>query len=186
MFYLILVLLNLLLLESINFIYCAATEIQFERFEQQLGFHLTNFSGLRVRKFNRTTWILDGEGEVFVDFTDEYQISLSMARSSLGNNQWNEYPVKISKNKMCSFLNEHYKEYQPYFIESTSFPRVGEEWVCPFPKGRYWVRNFAPNGAWVPSFVPSGYYRYTASIFDANDEIVLQFIVFMKMKQGYM
>ncbi|XP_058814410.1 uncharacterized protein LOC131678352 [Topomyia yanbarensis] len=160
-------------------------EIQFERFEQQLGFHLANFSGVRVRKFNRTTSILDGDGEIFVDVTDEYQIMLTMALSSLGNNQWNEYPVKIAKSRMCSFLNNQYKEYQEYFVESTSFPRVGDDWVCPFPKGRHWVRDFAIEGSWVPDFVPSGYWRYTISIFDARDEIVVNLIVYMKMKQGY-
>ncbi|XP_058839872.1 uncharacterized protein LOC131695404 [Topomyia yanbarensis] len=186
MFRLILVLLNLLLLESLNFVDCSIMEVQFDRFEQQLGNHLANYSRLRVRKFNRTTWILDGDGETFVDFTDDYQVSLTVAHSPLGNNQWNEYPMKISKSRMCSFLNGAYKEYQPYFIEYTNFPRVGVEWVCPFPKGSYWVRNFAPNGDWLPSVFPAGYWRFTGSIFDASDEIALKFIVFLRVKKGYL
>ncbi|XP_058839861.1 uncharacterized protein LOC131695400 [Topomyia yanbarensis] len=184
MFCLALVLLNLLLvLESNN---CFTTEVQFERFEQQLGFHLTNFSGLRVRKFNRTTWILDGDGEIFVDLTDEYQAAVSVAYSALGNNQWNEYPMKVSKSKFCSFINGAYKEYQPYFIYSTNLPSVGVDWLCPVPKGRYWVRNFAPDGDWIPSSVPSGYWRFTGVLSNANDEILIKYIFFMRIKTGYL
>ncbi|XP_058839873.1 uncharacterized protein LOC131695406 [Topomyia yanbarensis] len=186
MVYLIFVFLSLLVLESIYFVDCTVT-VQLERFEQrQIGFHMANFSALRVRKFNRTTWVLDGEGELFVDLTDEYQASVTFAHSPLGNNQWNEYPMKISKDKLCNVFNGSYKEYQPYFIDYTNMPRVEEEWVCPFPKGQYWVRDLAPDGSFIPSVVPAGYWRFTGSIFDASDEIVLQFIAFMRVKKGYL
>ncbi|XP_058839874.1 uncharacterized protein LOC131695407 [Topomyia yanbarensis] len=185
MFYLTLVLLSLLVLESIYFADCTVT-VQLERFEQQTGFHMANFSGIRVRKFNRTTWVLDGAGDFFVDLTDEYQLSLTAAHSPLGNNQWNEYPMKISKDKACNILNGPYKEYQSYFIDNSNMPRVEEEWVCPFPKGHYWVRNLAPDGSWIPSVVASGYWRLTISIFDASDEIVLRFVSFLRVKKDYM
>ncbi|XP_058839862.1 uncharacterized protein LOC131695395 [Topomyia yanbarensis] len=182
MYYLLLIISPLLVLDSNNFV-DLATEVQLERFEQQVGFHLANFSGLRVRKFNRTTWILDGDTELFVDLSDEYQFSLTWAHSSLGNNQWNDYPMKISKSPMCAFLNGPYKEYQPYFIDNTNFPRIGEERVCPFPKGRYWVRNLAPAGVWIPEALAGGYWRFTGSVSDVNDEVLIKYLLFMRIKR---
>ncbi|XP_058839871.1 uncharacterized protein LOC131695403 [Topomyia yanbarensis] len=185
MLYPLLVLLNLLLLGPINFVDCGITEVHLDRFEQLNGFHIANFSAVRVRKFNRTTAIMDGEGELFIDLNERYQFSLTVSYSTLGNNQWNEYPMKVSKDNVCKIMNGIYKDYQSYFVESTNMPRVGDEWFCPYPKGRYWIRNFVPRADWVPDVIPAGYWRFTTMLFDPSDDVLIKCLIFMKIKKGY-
>lgn len=157
------------------FAYCidAAMEVQLDRFEQLSGHHLINASGVRVRKYNRTTWALDGEADVYIDLTDAYSFYVGSAYSRLGNNQYNEYPLKLAKNKTCAVFNGPFKEYQQYFVESTNLPRVADDWLCPFPKGHYWVKDLAPEGGWIPPVVPEGYWRLTFDMMDTESEAVL-------------
>lgn len=70
---------------------------------------MLNTSGIRVRKFNRTTWILNGDFDVLIDLGDEFSYTLTAAYSRLGNQQFNEYALKIAKNKMCDVINGQYK-----------------------------------------------------------------------------
>lgn len=149
-------------------------EVRPERFEQMLGFEYVNTTGIRVRKFNRTTWIFDGQGEAFQDFNDDYMFTITMAHSRLGNNQWNEYPMKIARSGACEILNGPYKEYQHHFVEYTNLPRVGEERVCPFRKGLYWVKEFAPGTDWVLPVVPEGYWRFTGDVYDKEGQLIIR------------
>ncbi|XP_058445051.1 uncharacterized protein LOC131426358 [Malaya genurostris] len=186
MFHLLLFTLGLVFLGTTsNLVDCVAMELDLDRFEQISGFNLIDFSKMRVRKFNRTTYVLDGEFELFEDLNDKYQGAVTCAYSALGNNQWNEYPFKISKDKLCNVFNGAYKEYQEYFVESTNLPRVGDDWLCPFPKGKYWVRNLAPKADWVPKVVPAGYWRLTMWLYDTKDEVVFKAHFFMKLTKGY-
>ncbi|KXJ77329.1 hypothetical protein RP20_CCG007845 [Aedes albopictus] len=159
--------------------------VQLDRFEQQTGFSLADATGFRVRKYNRTTSVLNGEGDIFDDLGDNYTSSLTLAYSRLGNNQFNEYPMKISKAKMCDFLNGPYQEYQYLFKGYSNLPQIGQDRLCPFPQGHYWVKNWAPDNSWVPSVVPAGYWRFTFLIMDLQDNVVLRHLVFMHITKGY-
>ncbi|XP_065074198.1 uncharacterized protein LOC135698233 [Ochlerotatus camptorhynchus] len=159
-------------------------EVQLERFEQELGFELLNATGIRVRKFNRTSWILAGEADLFIDLGNEYSFTATVAYSRLGNNQFNQYPLKIPKNKMCDVVNGPYKEYQNYFVNWTNLPRVEDKRICPFPKGHYWVKDFAPEGDWIPPVVPVGYWRLTSDVLDSDGNVVVRYVAYMRVQNS--
>ncbi|XP_065074195.1 uncharacterized protein LOC135698230 [Ochlerotatus camptorhynchus] len=156
-------------------------KLQMERFEQELGFNLFNATGIRVRKFNRTSWVMDGEGDLFVDIGNEYSFTVTAAFSRLGNNQFNQYPMKIAKQKVCNVLNKEYKEYQKYFVNWTNLPSVGDEWLCPFPKGHYWVKDFAPEGDWIPPVLYPGYWRLSFDLLDSEGKVAARFVDYMRI-----
>ncbi|KXJ67852.1 hypothetical protein RP20_CCG008710 [Aedes albopictus] len=159
--------------------------VELDRFEQLKGFELANATGIRVRKFNRTTSVLDGSGVLFKDCGDEYTFTLTMAHSRLGNNQFNEYPLKISKARACDILNGPYKEYQHLFKNYSNLPQVGNERVCPFPRGHYWVKNWAPDSDWVIPVVPGGYWRLTGDVFHLQGELVMRIVGYLRIIKGF-
>ena len=88
-------------------------------------------------------------------------MSLSFAYSSLGNNQFNEYPMKVPQKKLCQYMVEEYPVYQYLWQNYTNLPNIekGTSYYCPFPKGEYWVKDLVANASWVPSVVPAGLWR---------------------------
>ncbi|EDS44738.1 conserved hypothetical protein [Culex quinquefasciatus] len=144
---------------------------QLERVEQIGGQGLSDWQ-IRVRKFNRTTYSLNGTAILLQDLDDSYegamcsspQVGVNYAYSSLGNNQFNEYPMKLPRKKVCRYMVEEYREYQHVWIGSSNTPQVdkGARVFCPFPKGTYWVRDMAPEADWIPPVVPTGLWRMTA------------------------
>ncbi|KXJ75035.1 hypothetical protein RP20_CCG012533 [Aedes albopictus] len=187
----LLVLIDLLLLIA-SAMAAWSVHVHFDRFVQAKGFDIANTTGIRVRKYNRTTAVLDGEGELFQDLGDDYKFTLTVAYSRLGNNQFNdrlgnnqfnEYPLKIAKASVCTVLNGPYKEYQHLYKNYSNFPQVGDERICPFPLGYYWVKNWAPDGSFVPPVVPDGYWRFTVDTIDSKDNVVLRYYLYLHMKK---
>ena len=177
----LLVLIDLLVLTASAI--ATTVHIHLDRFIQAKGFDLANTTGIRVRKYNRTTSILDGEGALFRDLGDDYKFTLTVAYSRLGNNQFNEYPLKIAKASVCTVLNGPYKEYQYLFKDHTNLPQVGDERICPFPLGPYWVKDWAPVGNFVPPVVPDGYWRFTVDTIDSKDNVVLRYYLYLHIKK---
>ncbi|XP_039446982.2 uncharacterized protein LOC120426298 [Culex pipiens pallens] len=75
---------------------------QLERVEQIGGQGLSDWQ-IRVRKFNRTTYSLNGTAILLQDLDDSYEVGVNYAYSSLGNNQFNEYPMKLPRKKVCRY-----------------------------------------------------------------------------------
>ncbi|KXJ84305.1 hypothetical protein RP20_CCG012539 [Aedes albopictus] len=159
-------------------------QVQLDRFEQETGFNLADATRVRVRKFNRTTSVLDGGGDVFFDVGDNYTSTLTVAYSRLGNNQFNEYPMKISKAKVCELLNGPYKEYQHLVKDYSNLPQIGKDRLCPLPRGYYWVKNWAPDNSWVPPVVPGGYWRFTFDLMDLQDTVLLRYRGYAHLIKG--
>ncbi|XP_055589716.1 uncharacterized protein LOC129744135 [Uranotaenia lowii] len=159
-------------------------EIELDRFEQTVGHKLLNASLLRVRKFNRTVSVLDGTAELYQDVGDEYEFQIRAAFSSMGNQQFNEYPMKLARQKACEALNGAYKEYQSLFLNYTNMPAIGDDWYCPFEKMIMEVRNFAPDAGWVPMVVPAGYWRLSYDIFGPDKELAFQGSVYLRLKRN--
>ncbi|KXJ84437.1 hypothetical protein RP20_CCG008956 [Aedes albopictus] len=148
--------------------------VHLDRFEQLKGFDMANTTGFRVRKYNRTTSVLSGTVDIFYDLGDEYMFTLTMAYSRLGNNQFNQYPLKISQAKVCGVINGPYKDYQYLIKDNTNFLQIGNERVCPYPRGRYWVKDWTPDSSFVPPVVPAGYWRFSFDVLDLQDNVVIR------------
>ena len=50
----------------------------YERFVIINGTNIINLSAIRVKKYNRTTVVLNGEADVLVDFDNTYEVKMSL------------------------------------------------------------------------------------------------------------
>lgn len=114
-------------------------EIQFDRIELINGSYaenLYNISLLRVGKFNRTTYVLNFEGELFVDIPIDLSIEAAFYYNRFNNNQFYKTPARIPKESICSVGNKYYTNFLMAQLEDCSnFPQLGkDEPFCPFSK----------------------------------------------------
>ncbi|XP_055618630.1 uncharacterized protein LOC129763514 [Toxorhynchites rutilus septentrionalis] len=154
-------------------------DVMFEKIEQLNGTDLIEFNNIRVRKFNRTVSVLDGNIELRAEANDKYVISIRSAYSSKGNNQFNEYPMKLPPQRICEFFNTTWREYYPYYNETTNFPEVGE---CPITPKMFYVKNHILDGSVFPPYIPKGLWRLSVfgRLVDA-DEVLICVDVYIKV-----
>ncbi|KAL1378248.1 hypothetical protein pipiens_015715 [Culex pipiens pipiens] len=162
-------------------------EVQMDRIEQIGGEHLLDLSGIRVRKYNRTMSVINGTYSIVRDLDESLAFTVTVARSALGNNQFNEYPMKIPRKDGCRIFLEDYTEYQHVWANTTNLPQVDKEAppaLCALPKGDYWVKDFAPDASWVPPVVPEGFWRMTWHMYSVvTDELEGQVRLFIRVKK---
>ncbi|KXJ77187.1 hypothetical protein RP20_CCG008158 [Aedes albopictus] len=132
--------------------------LEFDRYEIEYSV-IGDFSKIRVRKFNRTTPVINGSYDLTVDLDDSYEIGITCSRSELGNNQYNLFPMKLTTMPVCDFINAYGPDYQWIWENKSNFIYVGPEGVCPWPKGTYWVKDLALDASLLPPVIPNGYYR---------------------------
>lgn len=73
----------------------AGMTVQLERIEQIGGEHLVNSTMVRVRKFNRTTFTMNGTGILLLDLDETYEVS----RNFMGG-------TKIQRFRFSNFLGK--------------------------------------------------------------------------------
>ncbi|XP_055526979.1 uncharacterized protein LOC129719613 [Wyeomyia smithii] len=132
--------------------------VEFDRYEIEYSV-LGNFSKIRIRKYNRTTPVINGSYDLAYDLDDNYEIGITCSRSSLGNNQYNAIPMKLSPMPVCNFIKTYAYDYQYIYLNKSNFPQVPPEGLCPYPKGTYWVKDLALDSSAFPPVLPEGYYR---------------------------
>ncbi|XP_050094209.1 uncharacterized protein LOC126576934 [Anopheles aquasalis] len=88
-----------------------SVEIVFESFEQISGYELFETT-LRVRKYNRTTNVMNGTTDLKYEVNDTLVTSTDLWYSSLGNQQFNHYPMKLPTAGACSFIKSLRKMYE--------------------------------------------------------------------------
>jgi hypothetical protein len=105
------------------------------KIELHNGTELVSFDGLRVKRFNRTVYVIDGNLEVHRDFDQNWDVQMDVWRSKLGNNQYDLTPMRVPRQNTCEFIKNVYKDKMyPSFKISSNFPEFEEEVNCPFPK----------------------------------------------------
>uniref|UniRef100_A0A182JWW0 Uncharacterized protein n=1 Tax=Anopheles christyi TaxID=43041 RepID=A0A182JWW0_9DIPT len=81
---------------------------------------------LRVRKYNRTSTVLNGTIHLYQEGTNQYQLDLFYSR--LGNQQFNHMPIKLPMAGICDFINNLHDNYAKHLHLVVNFPGRGE---CP-------------------------------------------------------
>ncbi|XP_039431659.1 uncharacterized protein LOC120414516 isoform X2 [Culex pipiens pallens] len=160
--------------------------MQLERFEQVSGVEISDCSKLRVRKYNRTVFALDGTINLLVDLDSSYEVTVKVAYSSLGNNQFNEYPMKMARKKICQVMVEEYAEFQHIWANYSNLPQLpkGTTRFCPFPKGTYWVKDLQPDAGWIPPVVPAGLWRMTLEFWGPDGELIGEYRGYFRLTKG--
>ncbi|XP_062539156.1 uncharacterized protein LOC134207455 [Armigeres subalbatus] len=118
-------------------------------------------TNLRVAKYNRTCAVLNGTIDTLVTFDNTFTFQMKTAYSRIGNNQFNEYPMKLAEQPFCHFMNESYRTFEDKLRDSTNLPQVGPEGICSIPAGHYWFKYLRHTLDNIPSMVPEGYWRLT-------------------------
>ncbi|XP_058819313.1 uncharacterized protein LOC131682109 [Topomyia yanbarensis] len=156
--------------------YCKI-EIEMQRFEQLGATSLIDATNLRIRKYNRTSPVLNGTILIHKDLNNFYEGSMKVFYSRLGNNQFNEYPLKWSPKPFCHMLNDSYRDLQHIFLNHSNFPQVSDEGLCPFPQGTYWFNNAMFPTEFIPQIVQNGYWRMSIMV---NDDVHLNLYTYVK------
>ncbi|XP_035907280.1 uncharacterized protein LOC118510002 [Anopheles stephensi] len=119
--------------------------LAFENFEQTFG-EDSMLCDARVRKFNRTTSVLNGTFHIFHDTSKDVQYQLDMYYSRLGNQQYNLLPMKIPSAGICDFVNNLYSVYPEMTELFINFP---PRYQCPIRARQMFVldREF-PSEIW--------------------------------------
>nr|XP_029733735.1 uncharacterized protein LOC109623195 [Aedes albopictus] len=162
---------GLLLAVSIGSIWAASFDVMFEKFEQHNGTEMSNIK-LRVRKYNRTISVLAGNVDLKVVADNTLEVGIRCAYSSKGNSQFNEYPMKIARTKICDFVNNDWRDYYPYFENSSNLPKVGE---CPVEPKEFYFNDMVLDANMFPPYLPHGLWRLSISITSPGDDIPMMF-----------
>lgn len=115
------------------------TEIQVDRVEllnSTFSDGIYNISELRVTKFNRTSYVLNLDAEIFFDVDQSVDAELTLHHNRMNNNEYNKMPFGLAKKSLCTYLEKYYKSIlmEPMKNISNS-PQLGpKDNVCPIPK----------------------------------------------------
>ncbi|KFB52464.1 AGAP008958-PA-like protein [Anopheles sinensis] len=143
-----------------------ALEVAYEKMEQISGFDVLE-STLRVRKYNRTTMVLNGTLIIKKEMNNTFVIHSNFYHSPLGNQQWNHYPMKLPARGICEFLYSIYDEYYKYIEDIVNLPKKGE---CPImPREAHVYDKVFPSEV-IPPVIPKGLWKaiLTAKVEDVE------------------
>ncbi|ETN62537.1 hypothetical protein AND_005768 [Anopheles darlingi] len=156
--------------------------LDFDRWETNNGSEFFNMEKFRVRKFNRTISVMNGTAFLLQDLDNRYEYGVHFARSALGNNQFNAYPMKLASRPFCDFIQTYYRDYQHLFLKYTNLPFVPAEGLCPFPKGEYWAKDAFIDSSVIPIVVPEGLWRCTTDLTDsATGELLARGSMYVRL-----
>lgn len=91
------------------------------------GSKFSDFTNLRVRRVNRTNFVLVGNMTYFEDVGNEHQIEAKIMKKV--GNQYQLTPYRLKKENYCDFVKDHdtYKDLR-------KVSNIPQEDVCPWPK----------------------------------------------------
>ena len=93
------------------------------------GSNYGDFSNLRVRRVNRTNFLLVGNMTFLEDIGNEHQIEMKILKK-LGN-QYQLTPYRLRKENYCDFVRDH-----GTYDDLRKVSNIPAKDVCPWPKVR--------------------------------------------------
>lgn len=93
---------------------------------------------VRVSKFNRTTYIINGNATLAIPLSDDYNLRYEFFGMQ-GNEYRKIYPDMVEK-KMCTFLRNS-KLFYHTLPRHSNLPEQDEN-MCPIKEGDYYIRNY--------------------------------------------
>lgn len=90
---------------------CLATELYYDRIELLNATYVEdiyNVSQFRINKFNRTTYVLNLDVELFNDAGEDYTVSIDFYYNRLNNNQYSKSPIRVAKTSVCRAVDRYY------------------------------------------------------------------------------
>ncbi|CAG9801676.1 unnamed protein product [Chironomus riparius] len=126
-----------------------------------------NFNNLKIVRFNRTTFVINGSFEIFVDTIESFDTLCSMFKKA--GNDYKLTPYKVGPINICDALKKDELFYPSIHAASKNFPALG---TCDFTEGKiYKIINFLPNLDKVPPVFQSGDYMIECQVTKAGELI---------------
>ncbi|XP_058817801.1 uncharacterized protein LOC131681107 [Topomyia yanbarensis] len=128
----------------------------------------TDFTKMRVRRFNQTHTVLNGTFEVLRNLGETLESGVICDRSAMRSNLLQRTPFKLPFTPFCDHMKTRYRYFQRMYSNYTNMPPVPPEGLCPFPKGSYWIKDLLVNNSMVPRMIPEGFWRCYLMIRDST------------------
>lgn len=95
-----------------------------------------NISVLRIGKFNRTTYVLNFEGELYNGLPEDLSLEVFFYYNRFNNNQFYKTPARVNKESLCKLGTKYYKNFfMEQMKEYSNLPQLGpNDPFCPFPR----------------------------------------------------
>ncbi|KFB52468.1 AGAP008958-PA-like protein [Anopheles sinensis] len=123
----------------------------YERVEQVFGQEYAEID-LRVRKYNRTTTVMNGTMYIRQPLDDNMVFSSDVFHSRLGNQQFQHYPMRLPTSGYCQFIENLHKEYKAVVEDMVNIPNPGE---CPVTERAIYIHDKVfPPGVLPESLAP--------------------------------
>uniref|UniRef100_A0A182UPR8 Uncharacterized protein n=1 Tax=Anopheles merus TaxID=30066 RepID=A0A182UPR8_ANOME len=143
--------------------------LSIDSFEQTLGQDIMEMD-LRVRKFNRTSTVINGTIHLRQEATNALQFNLDIFYSRLGNQQFNHMPLKLPTAGACDFVDNLKRNYPEHIRNVFNLPEIGE---CPIsPRDVYILDAEFPNEAIPPAIAKEGLWKAVMRCFVKGKERV--------------
>uniref|UniRef100_A0A6E8W9R6 MD-2-related lipid-recognition domain-containing protein n=1 Tax=Anopheles coluzzii TaxID=1518534 RepID=A0A6E8W9R6_ANOCL len=143
--------------------------LSIDSFEQTLGQDIMEMD-LRVRKFNRTSTVINGTIHLRQEATNALQFNLDIFYSRLGNQQFNHMPLKLPTAGACDFVDNLKRNYPEHIRNVFNLPEIGE---CPIsPRDVYILDAEFPNEAIPPAIAREGLWKAVMRCFIKGKERV--------------
>ncbi|KFB52465.1 AGAP008958-PA-like protein [Anopheles sinensis] len=108
---------------------------------------------------------------------DSFVVQTDFFRSSLGNQQFNHYPMKLPTKGMCQFFQNVHDNYHEYIQDIINFPLKGE---CPIAAREFHLINHIfPSTALPPTF-PIGLWKIMLTT-EENNIAKIKFAIMIKI-----
>lgn len=79
-----------------------------------------NISEFRVKKYNRTTYVIDWEFESYIELDETIFVQGEIFVSRMNNNQYTKTPFRIPKMNFCEFLKGPYANHLMQNLKNVS------------------------------------------------------------------
>lgn len=113
-----------------------------------------------------------------------FKTSIDLYHSSLGNNQFNRYPMKIGPINMCNFIDNFWSDYYERVVKYV--PNLMKPNECPYNARTLEVNDWILDAEMFPTFVPAGLWKMIHVIKDeGNGHYYTMEMIFKVYEDGY-
>jgi hypothetical protein len=172
-------------------------ELEIQKVELMNKTDFVVFEGLKVKRYNKTVYVADGQFTFNIDFNDEWSVEAKTFKNK-GGNQWDrtgeklmlqiEQKIKFLLSAFETNLKTTSKFIEDVYIEGlykdlgpfSNLPEFKEDDPLVFPKGTYHIDNYYGDVRNFPPYLTDGTYRIEIKLY--NEGIIkCGFIVYWKV-----
>jgi len=122
---------------------------------------------LKVKRFNRTTFVIDGSVELNLDSGIDDWDTQCLVYRKMGN-EYKLLPYKLGPTNVCNLLKDEKMFYPEVLAHGENFPPLG---TCDFKTGTIIIKDYLPDLSKVPPVFESGDYQLECNVIRGGEII---------------